>query len=154
MKIPIVDDEDNIIYHVERSEKKDEEVCRTAGLWVTDTEGNILLAQRSFNKKYYPGMWGPAAAGVIEEGETYKDGIMRETKEEIGLININPTIGEKIKFPDCFSQQFFLTIPVGFNDFVIQEEEVKQVKWFSREDLKKEINNNPDIFIKFISELI
>jgi isopentenyldiphosphate isomerase len=154
MKIPIVDENDNILCHLERNNKKPDQICRTADLWITDTSGNILLAQRSFRKKFFPGVWGSAVAGVIEEGETYEDGIIRETEEEIGLSGIKPIKGKKIKRYDCFNQQFFIVLPSGFNNFKLQEEEVAQIKWFTKEELLKAINEKPEMFFVSIKELI
>jgi len=77
MKIPIVDENDNILYYKERSERKNGELGRASGLWIIDNEGNILLAQRSLSKAYYPGEWSSAAGGVVEEGETYESCIIR-----------------------------------------------------------------------------
>ena len=154
MKIPIVDENNNIIYYKERSETEKGEICRAAGVWITDDEGNILLSQRSLSKTYSPGEWGPAAGGVVEEGETYESCVIRETEEEIGLKNIKPKPGFNKKYDDCFSQFYFLVLPKGFNDFKIQEEEVFQVKWFSRDELLKNINENPGIFFNGIKDLI
>ena len=151
MKIPIVDEYDNIIYYIERSERKPEEICRTSDLWITDPDGKILLAKRSPNKKDYPGLWGPTVSGVVEEGETYESGIIREIEEEIGLKNIKLTSGNKIKYPNCFSQQFSFILPSGFNDFKIQEEEVAEIKWFTVEELKNKLRMNPEDFLSAVS---
>ena len=154
MKIPIVDEDDNIICHKERSEKTKEELCRASDLWITDTEGNILLAQRSFKKAHYPGEWGPAAAGVVEEGETYESCIIRETEEEIGLKDIEPELSFKNRYHNCLAQHFKLTLPVGFNDFILQKEEVEQVKWFTKDELLKEIEENSNNYMTGLEGLI
>jgi len=63
-------------------------------------------------------------------------------------------LGFKKKYNTTFIQHYFIVLPKGFNDFKIQEEEVAQVKWFSRDELLKNIEENPDIFFKGIEELI
>ena len=45
---------------------------------------SIGLGQRNDHTKSYPDDWGPIG-GFIEEGESIKEGLMREIKEEIGL---------------------------------------------------------------------
>ncbi len=44
----------------------------------------ILLLKRSENADFLPGTW-EVPGGTIEEGETIKQGVARETKEEAGL---------------------------------------------------------------------
>ena len=71
MKIPIVNEQDEIIGHKEKKDRNPKDIMRITALWLTDLEGNMLLAQRSFNKKHDPGLWASAVAGTVEEGETY-----------------------------------------------------------------------------------
>jgi isopentenyldiphosphate isomerase len=159
MKIPIVDENDNLIEYMERSEadKNKSLIYRVSYLWITDTEGNIFLARRAFNKNHNPGKWGPAVAGTVEEGETYESNIIKETEEEIGIKikDVNLKLGSKKRQKtdhNYFSQVFFLELPVGFNDFKIAKDEVAEVKWFSKEELKKELEENPDEFLKGIHD--
>lgn len=151
MKIPIVDENDNLIEYRERDNRDTDAIYRVSALWVTDTDGKILLARRAFNKTHDPGKWGPAAAGTVEEGETYEENKIKEAEEEIGLKNIKPITGikkrRKTKY-NYFSQEFLLTLPASFNDFKIQKDEVAEVKWFSEEELKNQLKENPDDFLK------
>lgn len=78
MKIPVVNEQDEIIDYKDRSVLDPRDLCHVTGLWVTDSDGNILLAQRSFKKKHDPGIWGPAVSGTVEEGETYESNIIKE----------------------------------------------------------------------------
>lgn len=155
MRIPIVDENDDIIEYRERDNRDLNAIYRVSSLWITDTNGNILLARRAFNKSHDPGKWGPAVAGTVEEGETYEQNIIKETEEEIGLKNIKPITGIKKRRNtkwNYFVQDFLLTLPAGFSDFKIQEDEVAEIKWFSEEELKKELKENPDDFLKGIHE--
>lgn len=157
MKIPIVDENDNIIEYRERNIRDLNAIYRLTSLWITDVNGKILLARRAFNKVHDPGKWGPAVAGTVEEGETYEQNIIKEAEEEIGLKDIKPITGikkrRKVKW-NYFVQEFSLTLPAGFNDFKVAKDEVAEVKWFSEEELKKELKENPDEFLKGIYERI
>lgn len=155
MKIPIVDENDNIIGFRERTDRNPELIYRVSGLWITDTDGNILLSRRAFDKIHDPGKWGPAVAGTVEEGETYESNIVKEAEEEIGLKNIKPILGEKKRRKskyNYFAQEFLLNLPFGFNDFKIEKKEVAELKWFSKEELIKELKERPDEFLKYVSE--
>lgn len=86
-KIIIVDENDTIIGHKNRDSMEDGDMYRVSALWIQNSKGDILLAQRSFDKRNDPGKWGPAVAGTVEEGETYESNIIKEAEEEIGLKN-------------------------------------------------------------------
>lgn len=155
MKIPIVNEDDEIIEYKERNNIKSDDIYRVSFLWVTDTEGNVLLARRAFNKSHDPGKWGPAVAGTVEEGETYESNIIKEIEEEIGLKKVRLITGIKKRSKtqwNYFSQEFLLILPKGFNDFKIQEDEVAEVKWFSREELIKQLKEKPDDFLQGIHD--
>jgi isopentenyldiphosphate isomerase len=155
MKITIVDEKDNILSSKERNSLTNKDIYRVSALWLTNNQNQILLAQRALNKKKDPRMWGPAVAGTVEENETYQQNIIKEAEEEIGLKNINPTktIKTRIKKPhNHFTQWFTLKIKNKIN--LKLNSEVKQLKWFSKNELKKEIKEHPNNFVYSMRDVI
>jgi isopentenyldiphosphate isomerase len=155
--IIIVDENDKQIRVKERGTIELDDTIRTSALWITNSKGQILLAQRKKNKKYNPGMWGPAVGGTNDEGETYESNIYKEADEEIGLSGEKFTIGPKfyIEKPNKrFCQIFFLVLDWNIDRFTIQEEEVEQIKWFDREDLLKSIKETPEDFTTPVGKLL
>ena len=67
----------------------------TIHLWLYTNKGEILLQQRSHKKKIYPLLWDVSVAGHVDTGETFIEAVLRETKEEIGLI-LTPNSLQKI----------------------------------------------------------
>jgi len=54
--IPLVNKDDKIIGNIDRSDLDyNHDIFRTASLWVTNSNGDVLLAQRKLNKKVDPG---------------------------------------------------------------------------------------------------
>ncbi len=155
MKIPIVNEQDEIIEYKERIGRNPEDIIRASGLWITDPEGNILLAQRAFSKKNDPGLWGPAVAGTVEEGETYESNIIKEAEEEIGLVGFVPTLAHKKRsLIKQFWGQWFTTIIEHDYVFKKQDEEVEKIQWFSRDELIKFFSQNPEVFVSgFVDEM-
>lgn len=45
-------------------------------------------------------------------------------------------------------------IDKNLEEFTIQKEEVEEIKWFTKEKLINELDNNPEKFIKSIKEYI
>lgn len=153
-RIIVVNDQDEIIGHKERGTLVLEDIYRVSALWVTNSRGDILLAQRQLGKRHHPGMWGPAVAGTVDEGESYDDNIIKEAEEEIGILDIKPQKGKKVRVTPAtgdhnhFTQWYELTLDKPAADFVIQEEEVRAVKWFTRNELEKELREHPEKYLK------
>ncbi len=152
MRIPIVNEQDEIIGYKERNDiNTEKDLIRATGLWLTDKDGNILLAQRAFVKKHDPGLWGPAVAGTVEEGETYQSNIIKEAEEEIGLTGLIFNIGPKVRAYNCIVQWFTAVVSRDYL-FIKQDEEVEKIKWFLRDELEKLLEEKPEIFLKNFSK--
>ncbi len=52
---------------------------------ILDDKGRALLARRSPHKRSAPGYWSPVA-GEIHRGESEQAAVVRETREEVGLV--------------------------------------------------------------------
>ncbi|MFH1838399.1 MAG: NUDIX domain-containing protein [Candidatus Kuenenbacteria bacterium] len=149
-KIIIVNENDKIIGYKSSDTLKKEDIYRVSALWVTNSHGEILLAKRHHTKSHHPRKWGPAVAGTVEKGETYKKNIIKEAEEELGIINIKPKLGPKVEINDSyhyFGQWYTLNINKNINEFKIQEDEVEEIKWFSPEELRKQLQKYPKEFL-------
>lgn len=153
-RIVIVNDQDKVIGCKERGTIEPEDIYRVSALWLTNSKGDILLAQRQLGKRHHPGMWGPAVAGTVDEGESYDENIIKEAEEEIGLKDIKPqkSIRQRVTLAtgdhNHFTQWYTLVVDKAAEDFTIQEEEVEQVKWFTRAELGKELLEYPEKYLK------
>lgn len=154
----VVDENDEIIGYKSRNEidfKKD--YYRIGCLWLTNSKGEVLLAQRLLSKDKDPGKWGPSAAGTLEKGETYESNIYKEADEELGLTGVEFTSVTKLKLEK--PRKSFLKLFKGSCDwpadkFILQPEEVEQVSWISIDELKKDIKKNPDKYVPSIKVLL
>jgi len=150
--IVVVDGEDNLIDNKPREIVDKEKLrYRVTALWLKNSKGESLLARRAYTKTHYPGIWGPAVTGTVDEGESYEQNMVKEAEEELGLKNIKLKKGPYIKINgqyNHFTQWFVLKIDKPVKELKISEEEVVEVKWFSEKELKKELKDNPKEFVK------
>ena len=68
----------------------------------------------------------------------------------MGLKNIKPELGPKTKTDNefhHFTQWYILNIDKNLDEFKIQEDEVEEIKWFSPDELKKELQEHPEEFL-------
>ncbi len=152
--IPIVDKDDNILTYKENSTLDLHDRYRVSALWVTNSRGEILLAQRHKSKKKHPLLWWPAVAGTVEKDETYEENIIKETEEEIGISRIYPILWPKTKTEIeylHFTQWFTVVIDLPIETFKIQKDEVEAIRWISPENLRNELTESPQNFIPSFS---
>ncbi len=146
----VVDENDQVIGYKNRDEIKPEDIYRIAALWVTNSKGDVLLAQRALSKKNSPGKWGPAVAGTVEEGETYETNIVKEAKEELDLTITLPTFDIKEFWSGerrHFTQWFTLVLDKPIEYFKPDPREVAAVKWFTRDELIRALAERKDDFL-------
>lgn len=136
-EVTIVNEKDEIIGSAKRGTLLPEDIYRVSSLWVENEFGEILLAKRALSKNKDPGLWGPAVAGTVDNGETYQENIIRESFEELGLKNTFPKkwVKQRVRKPhNHFTQWFKLKIKKEIS-LKIQKEEVDKIKWFDQDEL-------------------
>lgn len=158
----VVDENDNIIWYKAKDDIDPiHEYYRVSALRVTNSQWEILIAQRAFTKSHNPGQRWPAVAGTIEKWESYEDNIIKEAEEELWITNISFTIWPKYKIEEkrhYFWQRFFAKIDKDISQFTIQEEEVAAIKRISAKELEKDIGEHPEKYVnnmkKYLKEFI
>ena len=91
----------DVIYHGELIAQVDRIAVRLLGLQTrvvrlvaVDAEGREVLQKRSASKRIAPGLLDNFAAGMVAAGETPVTAMLRETREETGLVLTERTLGE------------------------------------------------------------
>ena len=155
MKVTLVDENDNVIGTEEvRQVVWDKVTYRSAALWLTNSKNEVLIAQRAFHKEQSPGLWGPAAAGIVEPHETYLSNVLKETEEEIGLSFTAAEVTEGPKLtvsaddpPRRFTMQWFLAKrDVKLDECTIDPDEVAAIKWVLLAEPSPSITDSPEQF--------
>ncbi len=154
----IVDKNDNLIGHKSKEEFDPScDIYRATGLWLRNSKGEVLLAQRSPKKANSGGKWGPAVGGTVENDETYEDNIIKEAQEEIGLSGVKFTPGKKYYIEAAgrkfFATYFYATIDREAEYFEL-EDAVEAVKWVDESWLLGDILQHRDIYLPGMVENI
>jgi isopentenyl-diphosphate delta-isomerase type 1 len=160
-RIQIVDQNDTPIGTATREEAwRDGLYHRLVRIIVEDEDGRLLSQKRSMAKKQYPGCWTDAASGHVDEGESYETAAARELEEEIGVVAPLEYIG-KFSFAadsgDKHVRQFhgvFRAVISGNTSLRLNPDEVSDVKWFDRSELRQAIADHPEQFTPGVAEVI
>jgi len=126
-------------------------MIKVAVLWMMDENGEVLLAQRAFNKAQDPGVWGPAVTGKLEPGETFDQALVREVEEELSLKPADYTprfLFEKdYDHPDGEVRKFGIyvaTLPRARAELIhIDPKEVAGIRWFTVDELTIKMASAP-----------
>lgn len=127
----------------ERGKQKEGEYGLSVHIWIMNKEGKFLVQKRTKSRKRFPNMWS-LTAGAVDIGETSVEGAIREAKEEIG-INIEKEEFElilSIKRKHNFLDIWLVRKDIDLKDIVMQEEEVQEVKWVTKDELEEMIKND------------
>ena len=119
-------------------------------VWIRNSKGEYLIAQRSANRPTFPLMW-ECVDGSVVKGEDSLQGVLREVKEEVG-IDLLPEKGQvvlsdikKIEFGKVVNK----IVDVWLFDYDGEvdlgnatTDEVAQVAWMNREQIKELFEHN------------
>lgn len=113
---------------------------KPAWVWIINSKNELLVQKRAACKKVQPNKWDMPSAGHVDAGETPLEGAIRETEEELGLkteASEYRFLGEYIE-DSCreIGQVFLLHCDRAAEEFVLQEDEVAEVKWLSFGEFK------------------
>jgi len=153
----VVDEQDKIIGTKTRAELTPKDIIRVSVLWVENGKGQVLLQQRALTKKIGPGLWGPAVAGTVESDETYLSNIIKETEEEIGVAGVKPVqVGKRMYWEPGgkFGRMFMFyktTLDKDLDAFVIQHDEVAQIRWMTKDAILTDIHKNPGSYVPSVA---
>lgn len=137
------------------------EECHKKGLWhravyafIFNKNGDVLLQKRSGNKKLWPNLWDVTVGGHVLEGEFGYQALIRETKEELGieineseikyLVSTTSTNIEKDIINNHFNEGYIITKDIDVSEIKLQQEEVSDIRWFTKEEILNKIDNNYD----------
>ena len=112
----------------------------TVVIFIQNESGEFLIQKRVMKKD---GKWATTGGHPVS-GESSKQGIITEIKEELGIDveSRNIQLFKTIKTEDDFVDLYYLKENVNINDVIVQQEEVEKVKWASIEEIKYMIQNN------------
>ncbi|MCL2384026.1 MAG: NUDIX domain-containing protein [Oscillospiraceae bacterium] len=121
---------------------------------VINNKKEILLQKRSENKKSYPGCWALCAGHVVGY-EPIKNAILTEINEELvmevkekNIFQLIPKMKNERDDNRCYVTCFCAIINKKADDFLIQKDEVEEIKWHSLEEFEEMIKKEEGTIFK------
>ena len=111
--------------------------------FIENSKGEFLFQMTSKRKK---SVWA-TTGGHVKAGQTSKEAILEEIKEELG-IDIDPTeikLFKTYKYESAFKDVFYIRKDIDINELVYKEDEVEYVRYLTKEEIMDLINNAGNI---------
>jgi isopentenyldiphosphate isomerase len=143
--LDLVNENDEVVGEVWRSATvgHPELIFREVGILIYDDKKRLLLQKRKLNKKSYPGYWIISAGGHIGKGKNPEDEAHRELKEELGFDTVLEFAFKLLlTYPGNRSYAYGYFGKYNGGNIVVQEEEVEEVRFFSKEEFEELIKND------------
>ena len=103
---------------------------------IFNSQNQLLIQQRQPFKRGWPNIWDLTVGGSAKAGETSRMAAEREVCEELGLkldlTGIRPQM--TLHFDEGFDDYYFIQKEIDIQELKLQEEEVRQVKWVTKEE--------------------
>lgn len=139
---PLVDDDGNVIGKETRA------VCHSGTfllhpvvhLHILNSSGQLFLQKRAENKDIQPGKWDTSVGGHVDYGEIITEALVREVREELGIIDFNPKFMLKYKFTSKQESELvhsYFSIYDG--EITIDKEEISEGKFWKYRDIMNNI---------------
>lgn len=109
---------------------------------IINSENQMLIQQRQWNKNSAPGLWDITVGGSVLAGETSLEGAIRETSEELGIdLNLNQRPHLSVPFDDAYDDIYIVNQEVELNSLMVPNDEVLGTKWASIDEIYEMIDN-------------
>ena len=120
-------------------------VHRSINIVVFHSDGRMLVQLRNRNKRNFPAFWDISCSGHVEKedhpnddqnatDEAFFSAATRELFEEIGIRPDLQRIGEFPPFVGVNYERTMIYSCVSQGPFVLQPEEVEEVRWVNKEE--------------------
>ena len=148
--VVLVNEKDEQIGLMPKMEAHEKAVLHRAfSVFILNDANELMLQQRALHKYHSPGLWTNTCCSHQREGESNIEAGTRRLQEEMGFVTAlkeTTSFIYKAPFDNGLTEHELDHIMVGnFNDCpVINEDEVAAWKWMSLEDVKEDIDRNPN----------
>jgi isopentenyl-diphosphate Delta-isomerase len=152
-RLILVDSDDNILGYKSKAECHDGDgiLHRAFSLFIFNVKNELIMQQRAADKRLWPLIWSNSCCSHPREGETYEYATQRRLKEELGL---DAELFYLYKFQyhahweNEGSEKELCSVYIGKSNSqpFVNETEIADWKWISRDELNRDVENNPHIY--------
>lgn len=152
-RLILVDENDSILGYKSKAEchNGDGILHRAFSVFIFNGRNEVLMQQRAKEKRLWPLIWSNSCCSHPREGETYEFAANRRLDEELGLkteLHYLYKFKYHARYKNEGSEYELCSVYIGKTDSLpkINETEIADLKFFSKQELDEQLQKNPDAF--------
>ena len=149
----LVDTDDNVIGHLDKGACHDGNgvLHRAFSIFIFSETGELLLQQRSPEKRLWPLFWSNSCCSHPRRGEEMNAALVRRLHDELGMrseLHSLYTFSYHAPFGDVGSEREVCSVFAGRSTDEVRANthEIAAWRWISAEDLDREMRTRPEDF--------
>ena len=149
----LVDEDDNEIGHLSKAACHDGEgvLHRAFSIFIFNNAGELLLQQRSREKRLWPGYWSNSCCSHPRRGELMDEAVNRRLLQEIGMrseLHFLYKFSYHASCGDAGSEREVCSVFVGrsFDSVRANAHEISDWRWITGDRLDDELSSDPERF--------
>lgn len=159
-QVVVVSENDEILGLMEKMEAHENGILHRAfSVFLFNDKGEMLLQKRASGKYHSPNQWTNAVCSHPKINETYLEGAQRRLNEELG---ITADLTEKFSFiykadvgQNLWEHELDHVFTGNYEgSFVLNNDEVSEVRYISMQQLDEEMNANPEKFTEWFKIIL
>lgn len=153
--VVLVDEKDNPIGLMEKMEAHRKALLHRAfSVFIINDKGEILLQRRALGKYHSAGLWTNTCCSHQRQGESSIEAGKRRLMEEMGMeVELKELFWfiYKAPFDNGLTEHELDHVMIGYSNQnpKINKQEVEQWRWDSLQNIKKDIEINPNIYTQW-----
>lgn len=151
-QVILVDENDKPVGLMEKIEAHEKALLHRAfSVFIFNKKGELMLQQRAASKYHSPLLWTNTCCSHQREGETNIEAGKRRLQEEMGFSTDLKEVFSfiyKAPFDNGLTEHELDHVMIGYYDDApkLNREEAEAYKWMPLEDVKKDIEENPQLY--------
>ena len=112
-------------------------------LHIFDKKGRLFLQKRAANKDLYPNYWDTAVGGHMSSGESLEQALIRETKEELGILSDSAQLIYRYIMRNAHESELVYTFRMKSDGpFELNQDEISEGRFWTLFEIEKFLGQN------------
>ena len=109
-------------------------------LHIFNSDGELYMQKRVMTKKIQPGKWDTAVGGHVDYGEKIEEALLRETREELGVVDFTPEFIMKYQFRSSIEAELVYIYRCTYDGaFAPDSSEVDEGRFWSLDEIRENL---------------